>query len=60
MITINDKEYQDEDLTPEQIHLANQALNCQAQAKQMEAQAQVFRVAEKGFSDALIASVGEA
>ena len=57
MITIDGKEYQYADLAPEQIHLANQALACQNQARQMEAQAQIFRVAEKGFADALIESV---
>lgn len=59
MITINGKEYQDADLTPEQIHLANLSLASQGQAKQMEAHAQIFRVAEKGFADALIESVRE-
>jgi hypothetical protein len=29
VITIDGKEYQDADLAPEQIHLANQALACQ-------------------------------
>jgi|GEM_PF-4668077 hypothetical protein len=57
MITINDKTYDPDDLTPEQVSLFNQAMSAQTQARQAESNAQIFRVAEGAFAEALAANI---
>ena len=57
MITINDKEYAPEDLTPEQMAIFNQAISAQKQAVVAESNAQIFRVAEASFAEALKSSI---
>lgn len=57
MITINDKKYDPEDLTPEQRQIFNQAISAQKQAVVAESNAQIFRVAEASFAEALKASI---
>jgi len=57
MITINDKEYAPEDLTPEQMAIFKQAMSAQNQALAAESNAQIFRVAEASFAEALKSSI---
>ena len=57
MITINDKEYSDDDLTDDQKGMVAQINNCRAKAQSAAAELQIAQVAEHHFSQALIASV---
>lgn len=57
MITINDKDYEVEDLTPEQQHLVAQVNVCRNKAQAANSELQIARVAEQQFAQALIASV---
>ena len=57
MITINEKEYAEELLTPEQKHLLAQVNSCRAKIQTSSSDLQIAQVAEQQFSQALIESV---
>lgn len=57
MITINDKEYAVEDLTPEQQHLVAQVNICRNKVQAAASEMQIAQVAEQQFTQALINSV---
>lgn len=57
MITINDKKYDEADLTDEQRALLAQVNACRQKAQVAASDLQIAQVAENQFSQALIASV---
>lgn len=60
MITINDKQYDENDFTDEQKHVLSQINYCRAKMQTAQSDFQIAQLAEKQFADALIESVESA